>query len=174
MVNSRSAGHRRGVDAPLPSALRAALDALDRAAMVVDAGGEVLEANALARGLLDARGSSLLDELNASASSGSEHGEWTSRPVAVGEGRRAFLFTLRSAAVARESSFPVAVAANQWGLTTRQREILERVVEGKANRAIAVLLGIAERTVEAHLTAVFEKAQVESRAALIGRVFTLC
>ncbi len=141
--------------------------------MVVDAEGEVVEANAHALALLEAKGGSLLVELSASASSGSEHGEWASRPVAVGEGRRAFLFTLRSVVVVRESSFPVSVAASQWGLTTRQHEILARVVEGKPNRAIAALLGIAERTVEAHLTAVFEKAQVESRAALIGRVFTL-
>lgn len=160
------------MDAP-PSALRAALDALDRAAMVVDAGGEVLEANALARALLDARDYVLLDELCAAASSGSEHEEWTFRAVGVREGGRGFLFTLRLAAVGRESSALVSVAAKEWGLTARQREILACVVEGKANRAIALLLGIAERTVEAHLTAVFEKAQVESRAALIGRVFTL-
>ena len=160
-----------------PSALRATLDALGRAAMVVDGAGELIEANAAARALVGANGDSLLEELGACAASGDEHERWTFQAVGAGEGRRAFLLTARSpVVVARASSVPVSVeaAANHWRLTARQHEILNRVVEGKPNRAIAEMLGIAERTVEAHLTAVFVKAHVESRAALIGRVFTMC
>jgi DNA-binding NarL/FixJ family response regulator len=142
--------------------------------MVVAGGGVLVEANALARTLLGPNGTSLIEELVASAASGREHEQWTFQAV-DGEGPRAFMCTLRSAAVvARESSVPASFAATEWRLTARQREILFCVVEGKANRAIAELLGIAERTVEAHLTTVFEKAKVASRAALIGRVFTLC
>ncbi len=143
--------------------------------MVVDAAGQLIEANAVARAFLDANECSFLETIGDRAASGSEHEQWTSQTVGVGEGRRAFLLTLRSSVVvARESSVLVSLASRRWRLTTRQHEILTRVVEGRANRAIAEMLGIAERTVEAHITAVFVKAHVESRAALIRRVFTMC
>lgn len=157
-----------------PSALRAALDALGRAAMVVDGAGQLIEANAVARAIVDANGPVFLEAVGASAASGREHQEWGCQPVGAGEGRRAFLCILRLPHVAsRESSATVSFAASEWRLTTRQHEILSGVVEGRPNRAIATLFGIKERTVEAHITAIFVKAQVESRAALIGRVFTM-
>jgi DNA-binding NarL/FixJ family response regulator len=145
--------------------------------MVVDDAGNVLEANALARGLLDAKGRSLLDELGAATATEHEHAAWSFKAVTTGERGRAFLFIQRSTAARQESSLPGSLssaAATQWKLTSRQREILTCVVAGMANRTIAALHGVAVRTVEAHLTAIFEKARVESRAALIGRVFTLC
>lgn len=42
-------------------------------------------------------------------------------------------------------------------LTPREREALELVAEGRSNQAIAEALGIGQRTVEAHVTRVFEK-----------------
>jgi DNA-binding NarL/FixJ family response regulator len=172
MATLRCARHRHEVGT-LPSALNAALAALGRAAMVVDEGGDVLEANGAARSLLHVSGRSLLDELDAAASSGTEHEGWSYTAVLLADGRRAFLFVQCPAFAGREPSVPVAAAASHWGLTSRQQEILAAVVDGKPNRAIAALLGIAERTVEAHLTAIFEKSRVDSRAALVGRVFTL-
>lgn len=56
-------------------------------------------------------------------------------------------------------------------LTGRQRRILKLISEGKLNKQIAHELGIAERTVKAHVTGILRKLRVSSRtqAALIGR-----
>jgi DNA-binding NarL/FixJ family response regulator len=54
-----------------------------------------------------------------------------------------------------------AVAA----LTAREREVLELVRDGLANKQIARRLGISERTVKAHLTSVFSAIGVADRTA---------
>lgn len=50
-------------------------------------------------------------------------------------------------------------------LTTREREVLELVRDGLANKQIARRLGISERTVKAHLTSVFSAIGVTDRTA---------
>ena len=57
------------------------------------------------------------------------------------------------------------------GLTPAQTRVFEHVARGSSNAAIAAELGVAERTVEAHVTAILLKAQVPSRAALIVQIF---
>lgn len=52
------------------------------------------------------------------------------------------------------------------GLTPREIEIAERVALGHANQLIADDLAISERTVRAHLSAVFEKLNVNDRLML--------
>ena len=51
-------------------------------------------------------------------------------------------------------------------LTPREREVLARVVQGKLNKEIAAELGIHERTVKLHRTAVTTKLDVQSVAQL--------
>lgn len=51
-------------------------------------------------------------------------------------------------------------------LTAREREIASLVGSGLANKAIAARLGITERTVKAHLGAVFSKLEVHDRLQL--------
>jgi DNA-binding CsgD family transcriptional regulator len=58
----------------------------------------------------------------------------------------------------------------RWGLTPRQREVLGRVAGGDATGTIAAALGISERAIEMHLTALFDRVGVDSRAALVARV----
>jgi DNA-binding CsgD family transcriptional regulator len=53
-------------------------------------------------------------------------------------------------------------------LSAREREIAELVCRGLTNADIAVRLFISAKTVEAHLTRIFRKAGVRSRAALAG------
>lgn len=55
-------------------------------------------------------------------------------------------------------------------LTRRQSQVLEHVVRGRSNKEIAAKLACAENTVEFHLTALFRKFEVTSRAELIARV----
>jgi DNA-binding NarL/FixJ family response regulator len=47
--------------------------------------------------------------------------------------------------------------------TDREKEVLQLVVAGKTNQAIAAALGITEKTVEKHMTSVFSKFQIGSR-----------
>ena len=54
----------------------------------------------------------------------------------------------------------------QADLTEREREVMERVVAGLANKLIADELGISVRTVEVHRARMFEKMNVRSAVEL--------
>lgn len=53
-------------------------------------------------------------------------------------------------------------------LTDRELEVLESVAHGERSKEIASHLGIAERTVKAHLASIYNKLGVDSRAAAIA------
>jgi DNA-binding CsgD family transcriptional regulator/tetratricopeptide (TPR) repeat protein len=53
-------------------------------------------------------------------------------------------------------------------LTSRERDVLELLVQGASTRAIAATLGITERTVSSHLGSLFRKFGVNSRLELIA------
>ena len=53
---------------------------------------------------------------------------------------------------------------DQRSLTTREIEVLALLAQGKTNKAIADLLGIAETTVKQHVRSFYLKAGVHSRA----------
>ncbi|QLQ24379.1 MAG: helix-turn-helix transcriptional regulator [Dechloromonas sp.] len=65
-----------------------------------------------------------------------------------------------------------ARADDGWAasLSAREAEVARLVGEGAANREIAARLDITERTVKAHLTAIFEKLGVRDRLQLSLRV----
>lgn len=73
------------------------------------------------------------------------------------------LDTERRARRARENS----VASRLAQLTAREREVMDRVVEGKLNKQIADELSISMKTVEAHRARVMEKMGVRSLAELV-------
>ena len=52
-------------------------------------------------------------------------------------------------------------------LTEREREVLEQLVVGRSNKAIALELGISPRTVEIHRARVMEKMQAQSLSHLV-------
>jgi FixJ family two-component response regulator len=52
-------------------------------------------------------------------------------------------------------------------LTPREREVMGLVVDGKANKVIAIDLGLSERTVEIHRANVMEKMGARSVAHLV-------
>jgi DNA-binding NarL/FixJ family response regulator len=54
-------------------------------------------------------------------------------------------------------------------LTVREREILERIAQGHSNGAIATRLGLAPKTVGNHISAIFAKLRVATRAEVIVR-----
>jgi DNA-binding CsgD family transcriptional regulator len=51
------------------------------------------------------------------------------------------------------------------GLTARELEVLRLVASGKTNKAIAAALGLSEKTVDRHVSNIFNKIDVSSRAA---------
>jgi FixJ family two-component response regulator len=53
-------------------------------------------------------------------------------------------------------------------LTSRERQVFERVVQGKINKQISHQLGATERTIKAHRQRVMEKMKVQNLAELVS------
>ena len=64
---------------------------------------------------------------------------------------------------------PVATASQPDSvLTERELEVLQAAARGERNKEIAYKLGITERTVKAHLASIYQKFNVDSRAAAVA------
>jgi DNA-binding CsgD family transcriptional regulator len=57
------------------------------------------------------------------------------------------------------------------GLTKREREMLYPVTDGKANKLIAMELGISTRTVESHRSRIFRKMGVDNAVQLARAIY---
>ena len=152
----------------LRSVFEAVFEAIDSPAFLLDAEGTMTYANSAGFAMAEADPSVA----------------WALREslVALVEGSR-FVVTRIPAqdcaplylVVERERSGPlagsrVAVAARSWKLTSRQMQVLTRLVDGWTNARIASELGIAERTIEDHVRVLFQKARVSSRSELVAKV----
>lgn len=73
--------------------------------------------------------------------------------------------------VERASTLLAVGDARPRGLTAREVEVLRLVARGRTNREIARALSISEHTVARHLTNIFRKLEVTSRAAATAFVF---
>jgi DNA-binding CsgD family transcriptional regulator len=62
-------------------------------------------------------------------------------------------------------------ARGEGPLTTREIEVLQLIASGKTNRAIADKLGISEKTVARHVSNIFTKLGLSSRAAATAYAF---
>ena len=65
--------------------------------------------------------------------------------------------------------FSSATPLKAIGLTDREAEVLLWVAQGKSNGDIAILLGMAEKTVKKHMGNIFQKLGVEGRNAVTIR-----
>ena len=99
--------------------------------------------------------------------------------------RQALIDTLRAAArgealllpdvIARAlSAAPSGLSASRRAsvkgpkLTEREHQVLRRAAEGERSKEIAAGLGITERTVKSHLSSIYNKLGVDSRAAAVA------
>lgn len=66
------------------------------------------------------------------------------------------------------AAFPGEGGGQEWSknLTEREKEVASTLAKGASNKEIASALGITERTVKAHITAILEKLQVRDRLQL--------
>lgn len=99
-------------------------------------------------------------------------------------GRQALFDTIRAAArgetllqpeilasVLAHTEMPASAgqaSSDERVLTDRELEVLTAVARGERNKEIALHLGVTERTVKAHLTNVYNKLGVDSRAAAVS------
>jgi len=63
---------------------------------------------------------------------------------------------------------PVSGFQSDSQLTGRELEVIQAAARGERNKEIAYKLGITERTVKAHLASIFQKFNVDSRAAAVA------
>jgi len=83
--------------------------------------------------------------------------------------RAAALLASRTEAAQQNAGFAEALRS----LTQREREVMDGIVAGKANKVVAVELGISERTVEIHRGRVMKKLEVRSVAELVSAVMRM-
>lgn len=83
------------------------------------------------------------------------------------------IFTALGAApdLARVDQLIQPASTPSHGLTRREIEVLGLVATGKTNRLIATDLGLSEKTVDRHLSNIFDKLAVNSRAAATAYAF---
>jgi DNA-binding NarL/FixJ family response regulator len=154
----------------LELALDAALDHIGAPAFVVDAHGAIERANQAGLELLAAEKQDVARELRDAIGGSSAYRGIEVTALGRNQPPCGWLAVVRTTLSQRTTTVALSRAATRWRLTPRQREVLELVVKGDATTAIAAHLGVTPRAVELHLTALFERVGVGSRAALIARV----
>ncbi|TMA27789.1 MAG: hypothetical protein E6J78_08955 [Deltaproteobacteria bacterium] len=135
----------------------AALEGVPAPAFLVRKGPTIVHANAAGRALLEEDRAAALDGLRRPAHAARLFGE---TQLVILEARP------------RDPSALVATAAVRWFLTPRQAQVLRLLARGHSNRALSAALGCAESTVELHVSALLDKADCESRAQLVARLWS--
>jgi two-component system response regulator DctR len=69
-------------------------------------------------------------------------------------------------AASLQASETAAIQARLAGLSSREREVLDLILDGKMNKVIADQLGISMRTVEVHRAHIFDKMNVKTAVEL--------
>jgi DNA-binding CsgD family transcriptional regulator len=70
----------------------------------------------------------------------------------------------------REIGTDIAAFKDRYGLSRRELQVAELVLRGHRNTSIAAALGIAPATTKKHLSSIFDKVGVTSRAELASRL----
>lgn len=148
-------------------AMDAALEAIPAAALLLGANGAVLHANTAAREWLGEVGRSERAALLGRKAPDRRVFDVTE----IGAGAERVYLAVRRPSPADPAPL-VAHCARRWGLTGREATVLAELARGASNLRIAGTLGIAESTVEIHVSRVLAKADAASRAELVALVWT--
>src|SRR5262249_26918470 len=70
----------------------------------------------------------------------------------------------------REIGTDIPAFKDRYGLSRREIQVAELVLRGHRNSHIALTLGIAPATIKKHLSSIFDKVGVTSRAQLASRL----
>ena len=70
----------------------------------------------------------------------------------------------------REIGTDISAFKDRYGLSRREIQVAELVLRGSRNRHIATTLGITPATTKKHLSKIFEKVGVDSRAQLVSKL----
>jgi DNA-binding CsgD family transcriptional regulator len=70
----------------------------------------------------------------------------------------------------REVGTDISVFRDRYRLSRRESQVAELVLRGHRNSQIAANLGITPATTKKHLSRIFEKVGVDSRALLVGKL----
>lgn len=73
---------------------------------------------------------------------------------------------LEALAASRDATAVAAIHQRRAGLSAREREVLDLILEGNMNKVIADKLGISMRTVEVHRAHIFDKMNVKTAVEL--------
>ncbi len=90
-----------------------------------------------------------------------------------GGGTFRFYFPELEAMTRRDALRREQIAQRMATLTEREREVMDVLVEGNSNKAIAYLLGASPRTIENHRAKVMEKMQADSLPDLVRMALDL-
>tara|TARA_R110000868_G_scaffold326032_3_gene586959 strand:+ start:113 stop:751 length:639 start_codon:yes stop_codon:yes gene_type:complete len=71
-----------------------------------------------------------------------------------------------------ESLYSNEISTRLLSLTEREKQVMQGVISGQANKVIAVEMNISQRTVEIHRANVMEKMQAKTLAELVKLVLT--
>lgn len=169
VVRRRLRVERLLVDAPRrAAAIEVSLEHLGAPAFLIGARGRMLEASASGRALLERRGREVGRALQDRVMGRPPTLPFELIPLSAAGSARYWLATLPARTPVARVSSTIGATATRWRLTQRQAAVLEKLVTGSSTAAIATALGISVRAVELHLTAMFDRAGVESRAALVA------
>jgi len=94
-----------------------------------------------------------------------ELGDADSAAMELGAAHRAFTTLGAAPDAARVEEWSGTKVKPTGGLSAREVEVVRLVASGKSNRAIAAALFISEKTVARHVSNIFTKLGVSTRAA---------
>ena len=160
---------RLGLDTSKPwseTALEAALEALGAASLVVDERGYAKATNRLAREWLATHPAHASAEVSRSLAASPGCGAFSVRRLDGEEGTH-FLLVRRASIDQDRVARCVAEVVARHAVSPAQARVLALLATGVSNRSIAARLGVSERTVEVHITALLNKLDADSRGGLI-------
>jgi DNA-binding CsgD family transcriptional regulator len=80
-------------------------------------------------------------------------------------GARPDLVAVEAIGVSLDRGHKESTPAVDFGLTARELQVLRLIASGKTNKAVARELSLSDKTIDRHVSNIFAKAGVSSRAA---------